>query len=65
MTRPLALAVASALGVALIAAVVAGQAPTPTPAGNIEVKLCDNETTTNVPANQPATRENGERSPRR
>jgi thiosulfate dehydrogenase len=61
MTRPLALAVASALGVALIAAVVAGQAPTPTPAGNIEVKLCDNETTTNVPANQPATRENGEK----
>ena len=35
--------------------------PAPMPGQNIEVKLCDNQTTTSVPADQPATRENGEK----
>jgi cytochrome c553 len=61
MTRPVAVAAVSALAAALSAAVVIGQQPTPTPAGNIDVKLCDNQTTTSVPANQPKTRENGEK----
>jgi thiosulfate dehydrogenase len=61
MTRPVAVAVASALAAALSAAVVIGQQPTATPAGRIDVKLCDNQTTTSVPADQPATRENGEK----
>ena len=61
MTRPVACAVAFALAAALGAAVVTGQQPTPTPAGSIDVKLCDNQTTTSVPADQPATRENGEK----
>jgi len=49
----------------VVAAVASSQAP---PAGQappadkgVEVKLCDNHTTTTVPAGQPVTRENGEK----
>lgn len=45
----------------LFAAVASSQAPPPPPAKDVEVKLCDNHTTTTVPAGQPVTRENGEK----
>ena len=77
MKAPVAVAAISALAAAMFAAVVAGQpappaaappaappaaaAPAPATGQNIEVKLCDNQTTTSVPADQPATRENGEK----
>jgi thiosulfate dehydrogenase len=60
MTRWTACAVVSALAAALVIAVAAGQHR----AGaeeDIQVKLCDNQTTTSVPAGQPVTRENGEK----
>jgi thiosulfate dehydrogenase len=60
MTRLTACAVTFALAAALTVAVVAGRHRAA--AGeNIEVKLCDNQTTTSVPADQPATRENAEK----
>ncbi len=59
MMRPAAV-VASALAAVLIAVILAGQHRAG--AGeDVEVKLCDNQTTTTVPANQPVTRENGEK----
>jgi cytochrome c553 len=74
MKAPVAVAAVSALAAAMFAAVVAGQPAPPAgappaappaaaaaPGQNIEVKLCDNQTTTSVPADQPATRENGEK----
>jgi cytochrome c553 len=61
MTRVVASAAVSALAAAMIAAVVAGQQPQAPPAKTVEVKLCDDQTTTSVPADQPATRENGEK----
>jgi len=61
MTRAVAFAVLAALAAAMIAAVVAGQQAQAPAKQDIEVKLCDNQTTTSVPANQPATRENGEK----
>ena len=60
MTRLTACAVTFALAVALTAAVLAGRQRA-TAGENIEVKLCDNQTTTSVPADQPATRENAEK----
>jgi hypothetical protein len=60
MTRPTAYAAAAALAAAVIGAVLAGHHRA-TAQQNVEVKLCDNQTTTSVPANQPATRENGEK----
>lgn len=60
MRRPTAYAAAAALSAALIGALLAGQHRA-TAQPNVEVKLCDNQTTTTVPANQPATRENGEK----
>jgi cytochrome c553 len=60
MTRPRAYIAAAVLTAAMIAAVLAGQYRA-TAQQNVEVKLCDNQTTTTVPANQPATRENGEK----
>src|SRR5262245_7024029 len=77
MTRPVVLAVVAlgaALIAAVVAGqqqppqpaaqqppTAAGQPPQAAPGQNIEVKLCDNQTTTSVPANQPATRESGEK----
>ncbi len=58
--RHSAAAVVSVLAVALFGAALAAQ-PAP-PAGDaVEVKLCDNHTTTTVPAGQPVTRANGEK----
>ena len=60
MMRPTTAAVALVLATAVIGAVLLGQHRAG--AGeNIEVKLCDNQTTTTVPADQAATRENGEK----
>ena len=70
MIRPTTIAVASLLAAAVTGAVLAGQrrAGAQNAAGEnaaapaqVEVKLCDNHTTTAVPADQPATRENGEK----
>jgi thiosulfate dehydrogenase len=70
MPRPTTIAVTSLLAAAIVGAVLAGQrragaenaaaAPAAAP-GQVEVKLCDNHTTTSVPADQPATKENGEK----
>ena len=60
MIRPTTVAVTSALVAAVVIAVLAGQHRAG--AGeNVEVKLCDNHTTTTVPGDQPVTRENGEK----
>jgi cytochrome c553 len=58
MTRLNACVVIVALAAAIVVAVLAEQHRV-TAGENIEVKLCDNQTTTTVPADQPATRENG------
>ena len=59
MTRPTSVAVASSLAVAIVAAVLVSQHRAAA-GDDIEVKLCDNQTTTTVPADQPVTHENGE-----
>jgi thiosulfate dehydrogenase len=59
MTR-LSACVISSLATALTVAVLLGQHRAAA-GDDVEVKLCDNQTTTTVPANQPATRENGEK----
>jgi len=67
MKRATTVAVAFTLAAAVLGAVLFGQhrAGAQNAAGgnasaqNIEVKLCDNQTTTTVPADQPATHENG------
>lgn len=60
MMRPTTVAVAAALAAAVIGSVLAGQRRVAA-GDDVEVKLCDNHTTTTVPADQPATRENGEK----
>ena len=60
MMRPMTVAVGLALAAALAIAVLAGQRRAAA-GDDIQVKLCDNHTTTTVPADQPATRENGEK----
>jgi len=60
MTRPTSVAVASSLAVAIVAAVLVSQHRAAA-GDDIEVKLCDNQTTTTVPADQPVTHENGEK----
>jgi thiosulfate dehydrogenase len=60
MMRPTTVAVAAALAAAVVGAVLAGQHRAAA-GDDIQVKLCDNHTTTTVPADQPATRENGEK----
>jgi len=61
MSRPTtALAVAATLATAIIGAVLASQHRAAA-GDDIVVKLCDNQTTTTVPADQPVTRENGEK----
>jgi hypothetical protein len=60
MTRWTACAVIAALAAALVIAVAAGQHRANADE-DIQVKLCDNQTTTTVPAGQPVTRENGEK----
>ena len=61
MTRMTA-AVVSALAAALSVAVLVGQRHAAAGENDqVEVKLCDNQTTTAVPTDQPATRDNGEK----
>jgi thiosulfate dehydrogenase len=60
MTRPATLAVVSTLAAAIAGAVLANQHRAAA-GDDVEVKLCDNQTTTTVPADQPVTRENGEK----
>lgn len=60
MIRPTTIVVASALAAAVIRTVAVSQYRAGADEG-VEVKLCDNHTTTTVPAGQPATHENGEK----
>src|SRR5262249_10690475 len=60
MMRPAAVVASALVAAALITVILTGQHRAG--AGeNVEVKLCDNQTTTSVPANQPVTKENGEK----
>ena len=64
LLRGLAMLVALALLATAVQRVGAQGAPpivTPAAGGQMEVKLCDDHTTTTVPADQPKTRENGEK----
>lgn len=61
MMRAAAAAVASALTAAAIVTVMVAGQPSANADEDLVVKLCDNHTTTTVPAGQAATRENGEK----